>query len=66
MKTIRLYLRTHEDELPYLFVSNPNVPIGRFMLLHLMQTCREQVGIPVEKREFHCLKHSIATHLLDA
>jgi site-specific recombinase XerD len=28
---------------------------------------RTQVaGLPVEKRKFHCLKHSIATHLLDA
>ena len=27
---------------------------------------REQAGLPVEKRKFHSLKHSIATHLLDA
>jgi site-specific recombinase XerD len=26
----------------------------------------ELAGLPVEKRKFHCLKHSIATHLLDA
>jgi integrase/recombinase XerD len=31
-----------------------------------MQTYGELAGLPVEKREFHCLKHSIATHLLDA
>jgi site-specific recombinase XerD len=66
MKAIRSYLRTRQDESPYLFVSNRNVPIGRFMLLHLMQTYGEQAGIPPEKRKFHCLKHSIATHLLDA
>jgi site-specific recombinase XerD len=31
-----------------------------------MQTYGELAGLPEEKRKFHCLKHSIATHLLDA
>jgi site-specific recombinase XerD len=31
-----------------------------------MQTYGEQAGLPPEKRKFHSLKHSIATHLLDA
>jgi len=31
-----------------------------------MQTYGEVAGLPVEKRKFHCLKHAIATHLLDA
>jgi type 1 fimbriae regulatory protein FimB len=66
LKAIRSYLRTRADESPYLFVSNRNVPIGRFMLLHLMQTYGKLAGIPPEKQKFHCLKHSIATHLLDA
>jgi site-specific recombinase XerD len=66
LKAIRSYLRTRVDESPYLFVSNRNMPIGRFMLLRLMQTYGEVAGLPREKRKFHCLKHSIATHLLDA
>jgi site-specific recombinase XerD len=66
MKAIRSYERTRADELPYLFISNRNVPISRFMLHHLMQTYGELAGLPEEKRKFHCLKHSIATHLLDA
>jgi site-specific recombinase XerD len=66
LKAIRSYLRTRADESPYLFVSNRGVPISRFMLHHLMQTYGEVAGLPVEKRKFHCLKHSIATHLLDA
>src|SRR6266581_5556930 len=37
LKAIRSYLRTRADESPYLFVSNRNVPIGRFMLWELMQ-----------------------------
>jgi site-specific recombinase XerD len=66
VKAIRSYLRTRVDESPYLFVSNRHVPIGRFMLWELMQQYGEAAGLPVEKRKFHCLKHSIATHLLDA
>ena len=66
LKAIRSYVRTREDESPYLFVSNRNVPISRDMLHHLMQTYGTVAGLPVEKRKFHCLKHSIATHLLDA
>jgi site-specific recombinase XerD len=66
LKTIRSYLRTRTDESPYLFLSNRNVPISRYMLHHLMQTYGAAAGLPREKRKFHCLKHSIATHLLDA
>src|SRR2546426_11056282 len=66
LKAIRSYLRTRADESPYLFLSNRNVPIGRFMLWELMQQYGRAAGIPEEKRKFHCLKHSIATHLLDA
>ncbi len=66
LKVIRSYLRTRDDESPYLFMSNRNVPISRFMLHHLMQTYGKAAGLPPEKWKFHCLKHSIATHLLDA
>jgi type 1 fimbriae regulatory protein FimB len=66
MKAIRSYVRTRADESPYLFVSNRNVPISRYMVHHLMQTYGDLAGLPEEKRKFHCLKHSIATHLLDA
>jgi site-specific recombinase XerD len=66
LKAIRSYLRTRTDESPYLFVSNRGVPISRYMLHHLMQEYGEVAGLPMEKRKFHCLKHSIATHLLDA
>jgi site-specific recombinase XerD len=32
----------------------------------MMQTYGERAGIPEDKQQFHILKHSIATHLLDA
>src|SRR5437764_5878668 len=66
LKAVRSYVRIRVDESPYLFVSNRNVPSSRFMLHHLMQTYGKLAGLPAEKRKFHCLKHSIATHLLDA
>ena len=31
-----------------------------------MKRYAERAGIPASKRHFHVLKHSIATHLLDA
>jgi site-specific recombinase XerC len=31
-----------------------------------MQLYGEKAGLPPEKRKFHSLEHSIATHLLDA
>ena len=66
LKAIRSYLRTRDDESPYLFLSKRHVPISRYMLHHLMQTYGKLAGLPMEKRKFHCLKHSIATPLLDA
>jgi integrase/recombinase XerD len=66
LQAIRSYLRTRADESPYLFLSNRRVPISRYTLHHLMQRYGAVAGLPVAKRKFHCLKHSIATHLLDA
>jgi site-specific recombinase XerD len=66
LKAVHSYVRTRADESSYLFLSSRNVPISRFMLHHLMQTYGEAAGLPQEKRKFHALKHSIATHLLDA
>jgi site-specific recombinase XerD len=42
------------------------VPISRYTLWHLIRNYGAVAGLPPEKRTFHILKHSIATHLLDA
>src|SRR5205814_3954134 len=42
------------------------VLVSRDVLHHHMQTHGQLACLPPEKRKFHCLKHSIATHLLDA
>ena len=66
LKTVRAYLRTREDQSPYLFISNRGTPIDRRTLLWLMHKYGSVAKLPKEKQKFHCLKHSIATHLLDA
>jgi type 1 fimbriae regulatory protein FimB len=66
IKLIRSYLRERTDEFPYLFLSNRKLPIDRRTLYRLMRKYSEAAGIPDHKRKFHSLKHSIATHILDA
>src|SRR6266850_3969933 len=66
IKLLRAYLRARADSSPYLFISNRGVPIDRRTLWCAMQTYGEKAGLPPEKRKFHNLKHSIATHILDA
>jgi type 1 fimbriae regulatory protein FimB len=63
---VKSYLRTRKDNSPILFLSKRGLPINRRTLDYLMKKYGEQAEIPKEKRHFHCLKHSIATHLLDA
>lgn len=66
LKLLRSYLRTRTDDSPYLFLSNRGVPIDRRTLWYLMDRYATAAGLPPTKHKFHCLKHSIATHLLDA
>jgi type 1 fimbriae regulatory protein FimB len=66
IKLLRSYLRARTDASPYLVLSNRGVPIDRRTLWCAMQTYGKKAGLPPEKRKFHSLKHSIATHLLDA
>jgi integrase len=66
IKLLRTYLRSRTDSSPYLFISNRGVPIDRRTLWCAMQTYGKRAGLLPEKRKFHSLKHSIATHLLDA
>jgi site-specific recombinase XerD len=66
VKAIKAYLRTRASQAPSIFLSNRNEPISRRMLDKLMKTYGEKAELPDTKRHFHCLKHSIATHLLDA
>jgi type 1 fimbriae regulatory protein FimB len=66
VKALRTYLRTREHESPVLFPSNRGDPISRRTLDWLMKTYGAAANLPPAKQHFHVLKHSIATHLLDA
>jgi type 1 fimbriae regulatory protein FimB len=66
IKLLRASLRSRTDSSPYLFISNRGVPLDRRTLWCAMDTYGKKAGVPPEKRKFHSLKHSIATHLLDA
>ena len=66
-KVLRAYLREQPSPpSPILFPSNRGDPIARRTLDWLMKRYREAADVSPGKRHFHCLKHSIATHLLEA
>jgi site-specific recombinase XerD len=66
LKAVKAYLKERQSTAPALFLSRNNTPISRRRLDELMKRYGERTGIPESKRHFHALKHSIATHLLDA
>jgi integrase len=65
-KALKTYLRTRTDSSPILFMSKRKLPISQQMLDVLMKRYATLAKIPKDKRHFHCLKHSIATHMLEA
>lgn len=67
VKAIRAWQRERpQPPSPVLFPSNRGDPIARRTLDWLMKKYGGLADLPVAKRHFHCLKHSIATHLLEA
>jgi site-specific recombinase XerD len=66
VKALKAYLKQRTSAAPSLFLSKRNEPISRRMLDVLIKEYGKRSGIPASKRHFHVLKHSIATHLLDA
>jgi hypothetical protein len=65
-KALKAHLKHRALDSPSLFTNNRGLPITRNGLLCLMKQYREEANIPPDKQYFHVLKHSIATHLLDA
>jgi integrase/recombinase XerD len=63
---LKAYLRERKSPSPTLFLSQRGTPISRRQLDTLMKYYGERAEILASKRHFHVLKHSIATHLLDA
>jgi site-specific recombinase XerD len=65
-RALKAWLKHRGTESPIIFPSRRNLPISRQMLDVLMKEYAERAAIPEDKRHVHVLKHSIATHLLDA
>lgn len=65
-RALKAWLKSRGNDSPTLFPSRRGLPISHQMLDVLMKEYGELAAIPKEKRHFHVLKHSIATHLLDA
>ena len=65
-RALKAWLKSRATDSPILFPSRRGLPISRQMLDVLMKSYGEEAVIPTDKRHFHVLKHSIATHLLDA
>jgi len=66
IKAVKGALRARKVLSPTLFLSRRLEPISTRMVDVLMKGYGERAKIPEHKRHFHVLKHSIATHLLDA
>jgi type 1 fimbriae regulatory protein FimB len=64
-RILKSYIKDRKSESPTVFVSNRNLPISRKTLDVQMKNYGEKAKLPKDKRHFHVLKHSIATHLLD-
>jgi integrase len=65
-KLLKTYLDARTDDLPYLFPSKQRGPLSRKRIDALFKLYAGRAGLPPHKRHSHCLRHSIATHLLDA
>ena len=66
LRAIKAWLRNRPHESPYLFTSNRRSPISRITLDKMIKGYGEKAKLPSQKRHFHVLKHTIATHLLEA
>ncbi len=63
---LQRYLESRKERSAVLFVSSRGQPITRRGLDWLMKSYGALARVPPAKRHFHALKHSIATHLLNA
>ena len=66
VRLLKAYMAQREDSSPLLFPSRCFLPISRKRLDALMKQYGKLAGLPEDKRHFHVLKHTCATHLLEA
>jgi integrase/recombinase XerD len=61
LRLVRAYLRTREDDSPYLFITSRGIPLERRSYWDLMQKYGQGADIPKSKRRFHALR-SVSPH----
>src|SRR5579884_2282724 len=66
VKALKAWIRKRGTNSGALFCSNRGCGISRQQLDKLIRHYGALAGIPEDKRHFHVLKHSIATHLREA
>lgn len=66
LHVLRDYVQTRRDALPYLFLSRNARPVSRQRIDRLFRLYAERAKLPLSKRHSHCLRHSVAAHLLEA
>ncbi len=65
VNVLRAWLREREgDGSDYLFTSQKGGAMSRVQFFRIFKAHAEAAGLPPEKRHPHCLKHSLATHLI--
>jgi integrase len=65
-KALRSWIRHAGLHVGPLFPGRLGGSISRRTLDYLMKLYGEKAALPIDKRHFHCLRHSIATHMLEA
>src|SRR5262249_57582201 len=65
-RAVRAWIRKAGLSSGYLFPGRSGAAISRRTLDYLMKLYGKRAELPENKRHFHCLRHSIATHMLEA
>ena len=65
LQLLQAYMRTREDSLPYLFPSRNSRPMSRQRIDRLFRSYATEARLPPQKHHSHCLRHSVAVHLIE-
>lgn len=65
VQALNAWLKVRGTDPGPMFVARGSAPISRQRLHNLMRNHAAILGFPPDRRHFHCLRHSIATHLVE-